>query len=197
MDARVLRQGMLVLGLGMAWGCAAEEMAVYHCRSAAGVPVYSDQPCGAGTVMMVDVEGRQAPERVDSSAAPGTLGGTRGVCPAPSAQDLPGAVSAAFASGDVNRFASLYHWTGLTSADARRMFGRFDELLAQPLQNVGVGSAIHSAGEAGFLGVADAPGATMLSGAGELWLEVGPVQAPRQVRFRIVENAGCAWLRFG
>ena len=195
MDARVGLHATLAASLALSAPAAAGEVTVYRCESAAGATVYSDQPCGAGTVLTLDVAGTRPPAIAGESQAPDAQRATRGTCPAPSTGDLPAAVSAAFASGDVNRLASLYHWTGLTDADARRMFGRFNDLLAQPLRNVGVGSMIESAAPAGYLDVANAPEA--LGHPDELWLELGPPQAPRQVRFRIVENAGCAWLRFG
>ena len=184
-----------VAALGaLAAPAAAKEIAVYRCESPAGVPVYSDQPCGAGTVLRLDREGTRPPVAAEGIAAEAPAEAPPGTCPARTAADLPAAVSDAFASGDANRLASLYHWTGLTDADARRMFGRFDALLAEPLRNVGVGSAIHSAGERGFDAALEAPDALP---AGELWLELGPAQVPRQVRFRIVHHAGCAWLSSG
>ena len=183
---------VLVGLLAVAAPCAGETIQVYRCESSDGVTVYSDTPCGAGTVLELDADHMGAVTPVGSaSALPRRK--SRGMCPAPTAADLPGAISHAFASGDVNDLASLYHWTGLTQGDARRMFGRFDELLAQPLQDVGMGSAPVAAEGYGLVPASDGVSAF----ASDLWLQLGPAQAPRTVHFRIVENAGCAWLRFG
>jgi len=199
------------------YACAsfASESRVYRCTMD-GVPTYSDRPCaalGATEVLpalTVDADGATA------AAAPVQPLLTGATCAAPSLAELPAAVGRAFATRDSNALASLYHWPGLDGADARRMYGRFNALLAQPLQHVGFtaqpvgqpaststqdpgGSRLDTASIAlaasteatSTLSQPD-PGAT----GAALWLQVGPPQAPRSVRFDVVENAGCVWLQF-
>src|SRR5690606_15756004 len=93
-----------VAALGaLAAPAAAKEIAVYRCESPAGVPVYSDQPCGAGTVLRLDREGTRPPVAAEGIAAEAPAEAPPGTCPARTAADLPAAVSDAFASGDANR----------------------------------------------------------------------------------------------
>lgn len=193
----------LILALAL-FPCTAWSAQIHRCESADGVPTYSDQPCAA--LGAVEVLPALPMELGSSGLQPAALvaprpGSARGsgapMCAAPSLQELPAAVGRAFASGDANALASLYHWPGLDSGDARRMYGRFQTLLAQPLRNVG----FVQHGEAIPVAMTAAAGAAVPSpaplGATELWLELGSAQHSTEVRFDVVENAGCVWLRFG
>lgn len=189
----------LIAALALAPGLSVAGTQVFRCESADGVPTYSDQSCaslGAVEVLpALSVDGGSG--AVTATPVRRAAGGSMAaMCPARSAADLPGAVGRAFATGDVNDLASLYHWPGLSTGDARRMFGKFQSLLAQPLRHVGFSQ------QGGPLAVADstqAPAAHAQAAivGSELWLELGPAQAPTTVQFDVIENAGCVWLRFG
>lgn len=184
----------LIAALALAPGLSVAGTQVFRCESAEGVPTYSDQPCASlGAVevlpaLSVDDEGSGAVLATGGASARG--GSMAAMCPARSVADLPAAVGRAFATGDVNDLASLYHWPGLSTGDARRMFGRFQSLLAQPLRHVGFSQ------HGGTPTVAAAPEAPASFGS-DLWLELGPAQSPTTVHFDVIENAGCVWLRFG
>lgn len=188
--------------LASAWQVpeASARTTVFRCSSAEGVSTYSDQPCESFGARQVQppLEAADSGRLRAADEIPQAYPGERrldAMCPARTLAELPTAIGRAFALEDVNAIASLYHWPGLTQGDAGRMFGRFRSLLAQPLQNVGVGSA------GGMLQASD--GAPALGGNGsssasqQVWLSVGPEQAPQVVRFDVVRNAGCVWLRFG
>ena len=184
----------LIAALVLAPGLSIAGTQVFRCESVDGVPTYSDQSCaslGAVEVLpALSVDDDGGGSLVATPGAHARSGSMAAMCPARSVADLPGAVGRAFATGDVNDLASLYHWPGLSTGDARRMFGRFQSLLSQPLRHVGFSQY------GGSLAVAGTPVPAADIGS-ELWLELGPAQAPTTVQFDVVENAGCVWLRFG
>ena len=190
---------LLLAAAAVAAPAASAQTTVFRCRSEQGTPTYSDQPCEAmgATQVRPPLEAGPAGRLRDAEHIPQAYADTRtldAMCPARSVAELPTAVGRAFALEDVNALASLYHWPGLTQGDAGRMFGRFRTLLSQPLQNVGMGA------QGGLLQVSH--GAPALSDpapatGAQLWLSVGPEHAPQVVRFDVVQNAGCVWLRFG
>lgn len=185
----------LIAALALVPGLSVAGTQVFRCESVDGVPTYSDQPCASlGAVevlpaLSVDDDGGGALTATTGTHARG--GSMAAMCPARSVAELSGAVGRAFATGDVNDLASLYHWPGLSTGDARRMFGKFQSLLSQPLRHVGFSQ------HGGTLAVADGTPVPATVIGSELWLELGPAQAPTTVQFDVVENAGCVWLRFG
>lgn len=123
------------------------QAAVYQCRDAQGVSIYTDQPCdaiGAAMVSRIDTK-RPGGARSDAPGATLGSGGAESLqtharlVPGCSARDpatLASELRFALESGDANRVAALYHWPGASSSSARALFSRFGRMVDR--QTLGV-----------------------------------------------------------
>ncbi len=101
---------------------------VRHCVAADGTLVYTDKQC-------VDIGGRErAPDPV-----PGVGGAaarySRDTC-ARSVPDLAYSLGSAIQSGDVNRVAGFYDWSGMSTANGYRLMDRLQAIADRPLVDV-------------------------------------------------------------
>lgn len=97
---------------------------VRRCALPDGKTVFTDRRC----------EELGAAERLprEGSAASGVRRSYRGGC-ARNLQDLFYEVTSAIDGRDANRLASVYHWAGMSSADAYRTLARLDGIAQRPL----------------------------------------------------------------
>lgn len=115
---------------------------VNRCVGPDGRNVYSDQPChseGAvarqGTFRSLDGAAPLAPIRPAAAGAHGFTSGTGTVGPgcARSIDSLLLGVRGALESGDVNRLATHYHWTGTSARAGRYLMDELEEIARRPL----------------------------------------------------------------
>lgn len=171
---------------------------VNRCTASDGTAVFTDQDChlmGTAYRLADAYDARPAVRR------PGAMQGTGGVsrfgvgCAARSPEGLRSAVRAAVDSGDANQLAGLYDWNGAGRGHAMDVMRRMQRLVAR------ASLAVELDADAGPYDAPALPGETALTGvAGPPSIHVlrahgapGPNDA---VRFEIVRDAGCLWLRF-
>lgn len=100
---------------------------VRHCVAADGTLVYTDKQC-------VDIGGRErAPDPVPGGGAAARY--SRDTC-ARSVQDLAYSLGSAIQSGDVNRIAGFYDWSGMSTANGYRLMDRLQAIANRPLVDV-------------------------------------------------------------
>lgn len=168
---------------------------VRRCTSANGNIVYTDQRCddiGASPVL--------------APLAPSGGGNTlRSMC-ARNVRDLAYGLENALQSGDANRIASLYDWTGVATASANRLMDRFDAMVArafvdvqpvyaQALVNPIATPESASPGEAAT--DSTAPPATAPRRLVGLRVEqvLTDGHTPSHAVFGIIQRMGCWWIR--
>ncbi|GAB2661840.1 DUF4124 domain-containing protein [Arenimonas aestuarii] len=103
---------------------------VNRCVGADGRSVYSDQPCHSEGAVA-----RQAPTQPAAASAQGFTTGTgtvRAGC-ARSIESLLMGVRGALESGDVNRLATHYHWTGTSARGGRYLMDELEAIARRPL----------------------------------------------------------------
>lgn len=173
--------------------CAAQASAVNRCVGPDGVPVYTDRACDA----LGAVARPQAPDAASAAPREGAGGrfAQRGCARRP--EQLARELHAALMSGDVNRIAGVYDWTGLGGAEARSVLQR---LQALPQQDVGTvaletADAAFSATSAG-----DASGAPARAAAAPTAVRIERLHTSLQptppARMDLRQRAGCWWVRF-
>ena len=114
----------LVLAVMAVTAAPPAEAEVRRCALPDGKTIFTDRRC----------EELGAAERLprDESASSGLRRSYRGGC-ARNLQDLFYEVTSAIDGRDANRLASVYHWAGMSSADAYRTLARLDGIAQRPL----------------------------------------------------------------
>jgi hypothetical protein len=171
---------------------AAAQTPIHRCIGANGGAVFTDQPCAAlqATPVSPNVPSAQA---AASPAAPPPI-----LCAA-SPGELRQSVIDAFASRDANRMAGLMLWDGYGRGAAIADIRSLAELMKQPLLDVDIlnGSAPAQAASIDDPFATDAPPAPPSAGNRLVLHTAGNdgSGSPRELRFDIVRQAGCLWLR--
>ncbi|WP_108471941.1 DUF4124 domain-containing protein [Rhodanobacter thiooxydans] len=169
---------------------AAAQTPIHRCIGASGGAVFTDQPCAALQATPVNPNAPSA--QATSPAAPSPV-----LCAA-SPDELRRSVIAAFASRDANRMAGLMLWDGygrgVVTADIRSLA----ELMKQPLLDVDLpDGAAPATASTGIPPITDTPPAPPSDG-NQLVLHTAGNDgsgSPRELRFDLVHQAGCLWLR--
>ncbi|WP_426690142.1 DUF4124 domain-containing protein [Rhodanobacter ginsengiterrae] len=172
---------------------AAAQTPIHRCIGANGNAVFTDQPCAALQATPVTASAATAP--AVTSTAPPTL------CAA-NLGDLRQSVINAFASRDANRLAGIMLWDGYGRGAAIADIRSLTRLMKQPLLDVSVPQD-RPADPAPAASLDDpfamevAPAAPPPAG-NQLVLHTADNDGsggPRELRFNIVRQAGCLWLR--
>lgn len=126
MDARpALLRILLAAGL-LAMPPMANAQATQRCIGADGSTVYTDRPCAdLGAIKRLP----------PPPPAGSTLSAFRTSCPR-RLSDLVHEVSAAIDSRDVNRLASVYLWSGVSTASANSVLDRLEAIVERPLVDI-------------------------------------------------------------
>jgi hypothetical protein len=165
---------------------AAAQSPIHRCIGTNGNAVFTDQPCTALQATAVN-PGVPSTQAAPPTAPPLTL------CAA-SPGELRQSVIDAFASRDANRLAGLVLWDGYGRGAVIAYIRSLAELMKQPLLDVEMseGTIPATAASAG-----NAPDAAPAPDE-QLVLHTAASDgggAPRELRFDIVRQAGCLWLR--
>jgi hypothetical protein len=174
--------------------CAAPTAAqtpIHRCIGANGGAVFTDQPCAALQATPVSPNAPSAQTAATPAAPP--------VLCAAGPGELRQSVIDAFASRDANRLAGLMLWDGYGRGAAIADIRSLAELMKQPLLDVDIPNASAPAQSASSddpfaSGAAPAPP----SAGNQLVLHTAGNDgsgSPRELRFDIVRQAGCLWLR--
>ncbi|MET4568740.1 DUF4124 domain-containing protein [Rhodanobacter soli] len=171
---------------------AAAQTEIHRCIGANGGAVFTDQPCAALQATPIS-PGTQPGNATAPLAAPPPI-----LCAA-STGELRQSVIDAFASRDANRMAGLMLWDGYGRGAAIADIRSLAELMRQPLLDVDIpnGSAPAQAASIDDPFAPPAPPAPPSAG-NQLVLHIAGNDgsgAPRELRFDIVRQAGCLWLR--
>lgn len=97
-----------------------------RCIGSDGVVIFTDRQC-------VALDAVESPQQM-SPIQSGALFRVRSC--ARNQDDLLFGVRSALESGDVNRLADFYHWTGMGTAEGYRVMGRLSKLSERPLVDV-------------------------------------------------------------
>jgi len=171
---------------------AAAQTPIHRCIGANGGAVFTDQPCAALQATPVSPNAPSAQAAAPLAAPPPIL------CAA-GPGELRQSVIDAFASRDANRMAGLMLWDGYGRGAAIADIRSLAELMRQPLLDVDIpnGGAPAQAASIDDPFATDAPPAPPSAG-NRLVLHIAGNDgsgAPRELRFDIVRQAGCLWLR--
>lgn len=171
---------------------AAAQTEIHRCIGANGGAVFTDQPCAALQATPVS-PGAQPGNATAPLAAPPPI-----LC-ATSPSELRQSVIDAFASRDANRLAGLMLWNGYGRGAAIADIRSLAELMKQPLLDADIpdGSAPAQAASSDAPFASDTPPALPSTGSQLVLHTVGNDGSggPRELRFDIVRQAGCLWLR--
>ena len=103
----------------------ANAQPVQRCIGADGRAVYTDQKCEAiGATARLPRATAAEGARMFNSGCPRML------------SQLVGEIGAAIRGGEVNRLASLYDWSGVSSASASRLLDRLEAVVSRPLVDI-------------------------------------------------------------
>jgi hypothetical protein len=167
---------------------AAAQTPIHRCIGANGGAVFTDQPCAALQATPGDPN-VPSPQTAAMPAAPPPI-----LCAA-SPGELRQSVIDAFASRDANRLAGLMLWDGYGPGAAIADIRSLAKLMKQPLLDADIPPA-----QGAGIDEASAPAAAQAppSAGDQLVLHTGGNDGsggPRELRFHIVRQAGCLWLR--
>ena len=194
----MLRSPALWCLVVLAWtvpACAQTE--IHRCIGTNGSAVFTDQPCAA--LQATPVNPVVVPDRSAPLATPPPV-----LCAASLGQ-LRESVIDAFASRDANRLAGLMLWAGYGRGAAIADIRSLGELMKPPLLDVDIpgdpapadggepAPAMSSSGDP--FAAAPAPAAPA---SDQMVLYTAGNDGsgnPREIRFSIVHQAGCLWLR--
>lgn len=170
--------------------CAAAQSPIHRCIGANGGAVFTDQPCTA--LQATPVNPNASPTPAPPQAAPPVL------CAA-SAGELRQSVIDAFARRDANRLAGLMLWDGYGRGAVIADIRSLAELMKQPLLDVDMPGDATPAATASTDAAPSMDTAPATPAPGEqLVLHAAGSDgsgAPRELRFDLVRQAGCLWLR--
>jgi hypothetical protein len=171
---------------------AAAQTPIHRCIGANGGAVFTDQPCAA-------LQATPVSSSVPSAQTAATPATTPPILCAASPGELRQSVIDAFASRDANRLAGLMLWDGYGRGAAIADIRSLAELMKQPLLDVDIpnGSAPAQAASIDDPFATDAPPAPPSAGNRLVLHTAGNdgSGSPRELRFDIVRQAGCLWLR--
>lgn len=182
---------LLALILLLATAPAAAQSPIHRCIGANGGAVFTDQPCAALQASPVSPNAPPGPAAVRLAPPP--------VLCAASPEQLRQGVIDAFASRDANRLAGLMLWEGYGRGAVIADIRSLAELMKQPLLDVAMpdGDAPATAASTNTPPSTDSVPAAP-SSTGQLVLHVGGNDGSgtlRELRFDLVRQAGCLWLR--
>lgn len=153
---------------------------IRQCEGPGGQAVFTDRKCD-------DIGARQAAP----GATPADPRVLRNGC-ARDVRELVREVSTAIDRGDVNRLASVYHWTGMSGRNGSAIMERLQQLVGRPLLHVT--PVVHrppprpwSVLDDGAPTRAAAPVALQLD-------QLQPDGASRRTTFDLREHFGCVWI---
>lgn len=171
---------------------AAAQAPIHRCIGANGGAVFTDQPCTALQAAPIAPAAKPGNTATPATATPTTL------CAA-SRHELRQSVIDAFAGRDANRLAGLMLWNGYGRGTAIANIQSLAELMKQPLLDVDIpGDAVPApAASASDPFASDRPPAPVPAGDRLVLHTAGNDGSgnPRELRFDIVRQAGCLWLR--
>lgn len=178
---------------------------VRRCVAPNGNIVYTDRMCS-------DIGATSA--LAPASPAGGGSGGSvlRSMC-ARNVRDLAYGLESAIQSGDANRIASLYDWTGMGTAAAERLMDHFDHIanrafvdlvpvysgssnafVVPPSSAADAQATPETGAEPGALPVAPSPPVRRVIGL-RIEQVLSDGHTPSQARFGVVKRMGCWWIR--
>lgn len=166
---------------------------VRRCTSSAGNVVYTDRQCA-------DI-GASALVLPMSPSAGNTGSALRSMC-ARDVRDLAFGLESAFQSGDANRIAGLYDWTGMGTAVANRLMDHFARLASRTFVDVqpvysdpGVAADTASSDQpAGSDGAAPTPRPTRRLIGLRVELVLSDGHTPAHETFGLSRRMGCWWI---
>ncbi|WEN16114.1 DUF4124 domain-containing protein [Rhodanobacter sp. AS-Z3] len=164
---------------------AAAQTPIHRCIGANGQAVFTDQPCMALQATPV-APGASSTPAVANSVTPPML------C-AHSFEVLRQAVIEAFASRDANRLAGMMLWEGYGRGAAIADIRSLAQVMKQPLLDVSSPTQAADPDDPASMPLSTAPPTD-----DQLVLHVVDNDGnggPRELRFDIVHQAGCLWLR--
>ena len=165
---------------------------IHRCRTADGIPTFSDRPCRA-LGARADLPGRpgRAGQRLFVSTAP--FG-----CPGRTPQALLGALRSAIDSGDANHVAGLYDWRGVSQRGAGPLLRRLQHIARRPSVEIALESP--QAGAFDYIDGVMVPVAAPPPDAGSRvrvdqyqYPDGGPIVSEY---FSLSGKRGCYWLAF-
>ena len=158
---------------------------IHRCIGADGHAVFTDQPCAA----LQATPATAAAPAASTGAAPSAT--TPPTLCAASRASLQQSVIDAFASRDANRLAGLMLWDGYGRGAAVNDIRALAQTMKQPLLSI----------DSAEVPAAADPAAAVTEPApanDQLLLHLGGNDgsgSPRELRFEVVRQAGCLWLR--
>lgn len=183
---------------------------VRRCVAPNGNLVYTDRMCA-------DIGAASALAPATPAGGGSSGGALRSMC-ARNVRDLAYGLESAIQSGDANRIASLYDWTGMANAAAERLMDSFDRIASRAFVDLvpvyssasdPMDAATTPGPDVGGGGAATAP--PVLTTAPVLPAPPGPParrvvglrveqvlsdgHTPSQVSFGLVKRMGCWWIR--
>ena len=173
-----------LLLLASSWPSPAASQ-VRRCTGADGGIVYTDRRCA-------DIGGSERLPRAGTASAGGGHSLYRGGC-ARNLQDLVYELTTAIDSGDANRLAGVYHWTGMSSRQGYAVMARLGGIVKRPLVDIAPVMPASPDGVDGDLypqtAVRRAPVALRI----EQTLANG--STPSRSVFGLQKHFGCWWIR--
>lgn len=166
---------------------AAAQTPIHRCIGADGSPVFTDQPCAAL---------QASPVTAAPGAGPNATSGPPPVLCAGNIDVLRQSVVDAFARGDANRMAGLMLWDGYGHGAAIADIRSLTDAMKQPLLGADIpdqSAPASSLADPFSMGIP--PTAPMAASQLVLHLAGGDGDSLRELRFNVVRQAGCLWLR--
>ncbi|HEY8586145.1 MAG TPA: DUF4124 domain-containing protein [Rhodanobacter sp.] len=168
---------------------AAAQTPIHRCIGADGSPVFTDQPCAAL---------QASPVTAAPGAGQNATSGPPPVLCAGNIDVLRQSVLDAFARGDANRMAGLMLWDGYGHGAAIADIRSLTDAMKQPLLGVDIPdqsapAPASSLADPFSMDVSPTPPRD----ASQLVLQLagGDGDSLRELRFNVVRQAGCLWLR--
>lgn len=170
---------------------AAAQTPIHRCIGADGSPVFTDQPCAAL---------QASPVTAVPGAGPNATSGPPPVLCAGNIDVLRQSVLDAFARGDANRMAGLMLWDGYGHGAAIADIRSLTDAMKQPLLGADIpDQSAPAPAPASSLAdpfSMDIPPIRPRDGSQlVLHLAGGDGDSLRELRFNVVRQAGCLWLR--
>lgn len=173
----------LIAPATLLWWSPAQAQ-VNRCMTSDGITLYTDRRC-------TDVGAMPGPVRMRAGGS-GSGRIHRGGC-ARNLQDLVYEMTSAIDSGDVNRLASVYHWTGMSGSAGYAVMARLGAVVKRPLVDIVAVMPPGPDGEDGWL----YPQTTVQSAPVALRVEqtLANRSTPSRTVFGMHRHFGCYWIR--